>query len=72
MKCFRAHQEFELECKNKDCRYWINHQESMNCTILAVEEGPKTLQEIGNIFGVTRMRICQLEKRILSKISSMI
>jgi len=30
--------------------------------------GNKTLQEIGDIFGVTRMRICQVEKKILSKL----
>jgi DNA-directed RNA polymerase sigma subunit (sigma70/sigma32) len=42
----------------------------MNCTIVAAKEGPMTLQQIGDIFGVTRMRICQLEKKILKKISN--
>jgi hypothetical protein len=28
-----------------------------------------TLQEIGEIIGVTRMRVCQLEKKILTEIS---
>ena len=27
-----------------------------------------TLQEIGDIFNVTRMRICQIEKKIINKI----
>jgi len=27
-----------------------------------------TLQKIGDIFGVTRMRICQIEKKTLSKL----
>lgn len=28
-----------------------------------------TLQEIGEIFDVTRMRICQIEKTVLQKLS---
>jgi hypothetical protein len=72
MKCFNAHDKLNSPCKNNGCRYWIDYEDSSNCTILATKKGPKTLQEIGDIFGVTRMRICQLEKRILSKISSMI
>ena len=36
--------------------------------MLAAEDGPKTLQEIGDVFGVSRMRICQIEKSILAKL----
>mgnify|MGYP003658065907 CR=1 FL=1 len=72
MKCFEAHENQNSPCEKRSCRYWIDYDESHNCTLLAAKKGPKTLQEIGDIFGVTRMRICQLEKRILSKISSMI
>ena len=62
----------DTECHNKDCKYWINCKEEKNCTVLAASSGPKTLQEIGDMFGVTRMRICQIEKKILGKISGMI
>jgi len=27
-----------------------------------------TLQQIGDIFGITRMRVCQIEKKILKKL----
>jgi hypothetical protein len=68
MKCFEAVSKEDKPCDKKACRYWINCQSSQNCTILATKEGPMTLQQIGEIFGVTRMRICQIEKKILEKV----
>tara|TARA_B100000683_G_scaffold221209_1_gene218357 strand:- start:32 stop:298 length:267 start_codon:yes stop_codon:yes gene_type:complete len=66
--CFSAHKSCKKSCSVKDCRYWIDHESTQNCTIIASEEGPMTLQQIGEIFGVTRMRICQIEKTILKKL----
>ncbi len=68
MKCFEAQACYNVSCKKQECRQWIDHNKSMNCTIIAAKEGPMTLQQIGDIFGVTRMRICQIEKKIIKKI----
>lgn len=68
MKCYELHGTTGKLCKNTTCRHWIELEESSNCTILAAQSGPKTLQKIGDIFGITRMRICQIEKKILNKI----
>ena len=72
MKCLEAHECYNKICKKQICRHWIDHEKSMNCTLLAAKEGPMTLQQIGDIFGVTRMRICQIEKRILKKVESIL
>ena len=66
--CFVKHKNLKLACENIKCRQWIQHEECYNCTIISAESGPKTLQEIGDMFGITRMRICQIEKTALSKL----
>jgi DNA-directed RNA polymerase sigma subunit (sigma70/sigma32) len=34
-------------------------------------EGELTLQQIGDIFDITRMRVCQIEKASLKKLASL-
>ena len=67
--CFAAHKEAGLPCQKQSCRYWqeMEDKSHCNCVILAAGKGPMTLQEVGNIFGVTRMRICQIEKKAIAK-----
>lgn len=72
LTCYQAHFDANKSCKNTDCRMWVKLEGNQNCTILAAQSGPKTLQEIGEIFGVTRMRICQIEKIVLDKLSKTI
>ena len=66
--CFGAHEKYGVSCERKHCQQWISHPESNNCVMIAAQKGPHTLQEIGKIYGLTRMRICQIEKGIYKKI----
>jgi DNA-directed RNA polymerase sigma subunit (sigma70/sigma32) len=66
--CFNEHKKTNKQCEKTTCRYWLNCSEYNNCVIVASESGPKTLQEIGNLSGLTRMRICQIEKSALKKV----
>jgi len=66
--CFSEHERCNVSCSNKMCRLWIDSEKNLNCTVLAAKDGPKTLQEIGDVFKVTRMRICQIEKAIFAKL----
>ena len=63
--CFKEHKNRKLPCCKETCRRWMNNPDNLNCAIIASEIGEHTLQEIGDIFGVTRMRICQMEKNIM-------
>jgi DNA-directed RNA polymerase sigma subunit (sigma70/sigma32) len=40
--------------------------------MIAAQNGPHTLQTIGEIYGLTRMRICQVEKSIIERIKEKI
>lgn len=66
--CWQANKDNNTPCTNTSCRMWLNCQEKQNCTIVAAKDGPLTLQQIGNLHGLTRMRICQVEKEALRKI----
>ena len=69
MKCFEYHKENISVCENKKCRYWLEKENNQNCCInLVSKENTMTLEEVGNIFNVTRMRICQIEKKAIQKI----
>lgn len=66
--CFSLYSQLNIECKKTSCRHWLPSGNDLNCTILSARKGPKTLQQIGDIFSLTRMRVCQLEKSIVKKI----
>ncbi len=68
--CFAEHKKRNLPCNKKECKNWMNHKDSLNCAVLGAKKGKWILRDIGEIFGVTRMRICQIEKEIIEKLSS--
>lgn len=56
-------------CSQKLCKHHFDSEENHNCSMLAAAvNGPCTLQEIGDHFGLSRMRICQIEKNIINKL----
>lgn len=72
MKCYQLHESNTVTCNNKTCRMWIKAEDHQNCTIIASKKGPMSLQQIGDILGVTRMRICQIEKKVVQKLSALV
>lgn len=68
-KCFEQISNQRKSCKQKKCRYWIDCKAYKNCCIIGAKSSEKiTLQNIGEIFNVTRMRICQIEKAAVKKL----
>jgi len=71
-KCYDAVEKSSCKCERKSCKQWIDFPEGKNCILITTQAGPLTLNEIGKIYGLTRMRICQIEKNIYQKIRSFI
>lgn len=69
--CFAERDKRNITCDKKSCRQWMPSSNYLNCAIIAANRNDDgmTLQEIGDIFEITRMRVCQLEKASLQKIS---
>lgn len=70
--CYNLHETHNVNCQKKSCKNWISYSDGKNCVIITSKAGPKTLQEIGKIYNLTRMRICQIEKNIYQKVKSLI
>jgi len=70
--CFKEHKLSGKSCRKKSCKFWCKSKKNMNCVLIASRYSNLTLQDIGNIFGLTRMRICQIEKQAIEKIKSLI
>ena len=72
MKCFEFYAKNKTNCQKSECRYWINKKDDQMCCIISAKrDKTMTLEEIGKLFNVTRMRICQIEKRALLKIKNL-
>ena len=68
--CFAEHKKRNLACEKTSCKNWMKHCQSLNCAVLGAQKGKWILKDIGEVFDVTRMRICQIEKEVLEKLSN--
>lgn len=77
MKCYEYNKKCNISCDKSKCRYWIKDTKSNNCCVNILkdskfDEEKITLQDIGDLFNVTRMRICQIEKIAIQKLKDKI
>lgn len=69
--------EFVCACKRegKDqtcCRNYIDYEQDHNCVLVTVENsGSLNLREIGERFGVTHVRIKQIEDKAIAKLKKL-
>jgi hypothetical protein len=69
MKCFDYHRDNNIKCDKSECRYWVNCSEAQMCCINLISKKDNfTLEDVGKVFDITRMRICQIEKKAIEKL----
>ena len=58
----------DVGCPIEDCRHWIDYEDDLNCSLIAVEKhGTMTLREVSDIMGITFVRVKQIQDKSLKK-----
>ena len=69
--CALACINVDVPCPFEDCRYWISHEKEKNCSLVSIYvNGPMTLHEIGARLGISFVRVCQIEKKLVEKLKA--
>ena len=56
-------------CLEDGCRYWIDHNEEQNCSLVSVYlNGNMTLKEISERLDISLVRVSQIEKKAVKKL----
>ena len=67
-ECAKLCKKLKVSCPNSDCRMYLDYEDDLNCTLIAVEEhGSMTLREIAPRLGVSFVRVKQIEDKVLQK-----
>lgn len=69
--CTEACLTLETSCPNNDCRNWMEYEDDLNCTLIAVHKhGEMTLREVAKRIGLSFVRVKQVEDAAREKIKA--
>ena len=69
-ECSKTCMKLGVSCptENNDCRYWINYEDDLNCTFVAIyNNGPMTLRDVAKREGISHVRVSQIEDKIMGR-----
>jgi hypothetical protein len=55
-------------CRDSTCEWTVKNEKYLNCTWVACNHGPFTLEEVGDMMGVTRERVRQIEAKAIIRL----
>lgn len=68
-KCSSKCIELDQKCPYQDCRFWIDYDGDLNCSLIAIEKnGPMKLEDVGERLGISYVRVHQLENQAKKKL----
>tara|TARA_R100000008_G_C3482619_1_gene114627 strand:+ start:308 stop:532 length:225 start_codon:yes stop_codon:yes gene_type:complete len=72
IECVKKCCELSVSCPIETCRYWIEYEEDLNCTNVAIEKnGTMKLRQIAERLNLTSARVQQIEKSALAKLNKL-
>lgn len=69
--CHREHVKHNVCCSKKTCKNWVEQAECKNCLVVAATNGFSTLHKLEEVYGLNRVKICQVERLVLDKIKQL-
>ena len=68
--CTKKCLELSVSCPVEECRLWIDYEEDLNCTLLAVEKhGKMTFREVAKRLGVSFVRVKQIQDKSVAALT---
>jgi len=69
IECMRDNKD----CTKTSCRMWIDHDKDNNCSLVSIyHNGSMTLDEISKRLKISLVRVSQIEKEAIKKLSKRI
>ena len=67
--CMKKCLNENIACDNKACKFWIDFEEDVNCSLVSIEKhGWLTLKQVGSRLHLSAVRIKQIQDGALKKI----